>query len=248
MGIVIKTNEQIGVMRRAGRITALTHEHLANYIRPGITTGDISKIAEDFIRSYDGSPSFLGYRGFPAAVCTSVNSEVIHGIPGKYKLKNGDIIGIDIGVCYKRYHCDAARTHAVGKITAKHKTLIEATQACFFRGMEFARAKGRLHDISDALENYIDEYGFSMVREWCGHGIGRQLHEDPQIPHTRQEKRGPRLEAGMTLAIEPMVNAGTNKLNIKNDTWTVVTQDGEYSAHYENTVLITDGEPEILTL
>ena len=235
-------------MRKASSICAKVHELLASQIRPGITTWELNKVAEEYIRSQDATPSFLGYRGFPAAICTSVNNEVIHGVPGLRRLRNGDIISIDVGVCYKRFHGDAARTHAVGKINDVHQKLIEVTKQSFFEGMRFAKTSNRLHDISDAIENYVDSFGFSVVREWCGHGIGRQLHEDPQIPHTRQDKRGPRLGCGMTLAIEPMINAGSYDINMLDDTWTVVTQDGEYSAHYENTVLITDGEPEILTL
>jgi len=248
MGIVIKTDSQISIMRKAGRICADVHELLAKYIRPGITTNELNRIAEDYIRSNDASPSFLGYRGFPAAVCTSINEEVIHGIPSERKLKSGDIVSIDVGVCYKRFHGDAARTHTVGKISDIHKKLIEVTQNSFFEGISHAKSGNRLHEISNAIQNYVDAFGFSVVREWCGHGIGQQLHEDPQVPHTRQEKRGPKLEAGMTLAIEPMINVGSHVLNIKSDTWTVFTRDGKYSAHYENTVLITDGEPEILTL
>ncbi|MCL2215978.1 MAG: type I methionyl aminopeptidase [Defluviitaleaceae bacterium] len=248
MGIFIKNDEQISLMRIASRICARTHELLAKAIRPGVTTAELNGIAEDYIRSNDSTPSFLGYRGFPKAICASVNNEVIHGIPGLRRLRSGDIISIDIGVCYKRFHGDAARTHAVGKITDEHQKLIEVTEQSFFEGMRFAKTTNRLHDISNAIDDYVDGFGFSIVREWCGHGIGRHVHEDPQIPHTRQDKRGPRLGRGMTLAIEPMINAGTFEISSLNDTWTVVTQDGKYSAHYENTILITDGEPEILTL
>lgn len=235
-------------MRTASMICSKAHELVSQNIRPGVTTGELAGLAEDFIRSNGATPSFLGYRGFPAAICTSVNDEVIHGVPGSRRLKNGDVISVDIGVCYKRFHGDAARTHGVGKISEKHRKLIDATEKSFFEAVKCCRATNRLHDISAAIEDYIDTFGFSVVREWCGHGIGRQVHEDPQIPHTRQEKRGPRLTKGMTLAIEPMVNLGTYEINMLDDTWTVVTRDGKFSAHYENTVLITDGEPEILTL
>jgi len=248
MGIFIKNDEQISHMRRASRICAKTHELLAQSIRPGVTTFELNSIAEDYIRSQDATPSFLGYRGFPASVCTSVNDEVIHGVPGLRRLKKGDIVSIDIGVCYKRFHGDAARTHAVGKVSEIHQKLIEVTEQSFFEAAKMAKTTNRLHDISNAIDDYVSSFGFGIVKEWCGHGIGRQVHEDPQIPHTRQQKRGPRLARGMTLAIEPMVNAGTYEINTQNDTWTVVTQDGKYSAHYENTILITDGEPEILTL
>jgi len=247
MGIFIKNDSQIALMRTASQICARTHELLAKHIRPGQTTGELSKIAEEYIREQGAKPTFLGYRGFPGAICTSVNSQVIHGIPGLTKLKSGDIVSIDIGVTYKRFHGDAARTHPVGKVTSEHQRLIDVTRDCFHDSMRYARQGCHLHEISAAIEDYVSSRGFSVVEEWCGHGIGRQLHEDPQIPHTRQDKRGPRLVKGMTLAIEPMVNAGGHELSMLDDTWTVITQDGKYSAHYENTILITTGEPEILT-
>ena len=248
MGIFIKNDDQIALMRQASRICAKTHELLASRTKPGVTTHELNKIAEDYILSQGATPSFLGYRGFPAAICTSVNDEVIHGIPGLRRLKKGDIISIDIGVCYKRFHGDAARTHAVGEVSDVHKKLIEVTTQAFFEAIKYAREGHRLHDMSAAIEDYVEAFGFGIVQEWCGHGIGRQVHEDPQIPHTRQEKRGPRLGRGMTLAIEPMINEGTYNISMSDDTWTVVTKDGKYSAHYENTVLITDGEPDVLTL
>lgn len=248
MAIIIKTNEQIELMRIAGKICAKTHEKLAEYIKPGVTTGELNEIADDFIKSNDATATFLGYRGFPKSICASINEEVIHGIPGNRKLKSGDIISIDIGVCYKRYHGDAARTHAVGQVSEKHQKLIDVTKQSFYEGIKFATAENRLHDISAAIGDYVDNYGFGVVTAWCGHGIGRQLHEDPSIPHTRQEKRGVRLKKGMTLAIEPMINAGTFDVSVLDDTWTVITADGEYSAHYENTILITDSEPEVLTI
>ncbi|MCL2841317.1 MAG: type I methionyl aminopeptidase [Defluviitaleaceae bacterium] len=248
MGIFIKNDEQISLMRTASKICARTHELLAKSVRPGITTAELNSIAEDYIRSSGATPSFLGYRGFPASCCISVNDEVIHGMPGLRRLRNGDIVSIDIGVCFKRFHGDAARTHAVGKIDTVHQKLIDVTEQAFFEALKYCKVTHRLHDMSNAIEDYVDAFGFGVVREWCGHGIGRQVHEDPQIPHTRQAKRGPRLGRGMTLAIEPMINAGTYEINTLDDTWTVVTKDGKYSAHYENTVLITDGEPEVLTL
>jgi len=248
MGIFIKNDSQIVLMRTASQICARTHEHLASYIKPGITTAELSRIAEEYIRGQDAKPTFLGYRGFPGAICTSVNDEVIHGIPGLRRLKSGDIVSIDIGVCYKRFHGDAARTHPVGAISAEHQRLIDVTRDSFFDCMRYARQGCHLHEMSAAIDDYVTSRGFSVVREWCGHGIGRQLHEDPQIPHTRQEKRGPRLVKGMTLAIEPMVNMGSHELNMLDDNWTVLTQDGKYSAHYENTILVTTGEPEIMTL
>ncbi|MDR0272642.1 MAG: type I methionyl aminopeptidase [Clostridiales bacterium] len=248
MGIFIKNDEQISYMRTAGKIAAKTHELLSKYIKPGVTTAELNAIAEEFILSNDAKPSFIGYRGFPSAICTSINNEVIHGVPGLRKLRSGDIISIDLGVCFKRFHGDAARTFAVGKISEKHQILIDVTEQSFFAGLKCCTEENRLHDISNAIDDYVKPFGFGIVSEWCGHGVGRQVHEDPQIPHTRQQKRGPRLQRGMTLAIEPMINIGTEEINMLDDTWTVTTRDGEYSAHYENTVLITDGEPEILTI
>ena len=248
MGIFVKNNDQIAIMRHASKICAKTHELLATYIKPGMTTGELDTIANEYIISQGATATFLGYRGFPASACVSVNNEVIHGIPGIRRLKSGDIVSIDIGVCYKRFHGDAARTHAVGTISDIHRKLIDAAEKAFFESMKYAKAGGRLHDMSGAIEDYADTQGFSVVAEWCGHGIGRQLHEDPQIPHTRQDTRGPRLSRGMTLAIEPMLNVGGGETITCDDTWTVVTKDGSFSAHYENTVLITDGEPDVLTL
>jgi len=248
MGIFIKNDSQIALMRTASQICAKTHELLASYLKPGLTTAELDKIAEEYIRGQGATPTFLGYRGFPAAICTSVNEQVIHGIPGLTRLKSGDIISIDIGVCYRRFHGDAARTHAVGVIDQEHQRLIDVTRESFFEGMRYAKQGHHLHEISAVIDDYVTSRGFSVVREWCGHGIGRQLHEDPQIPHYKQENRGPRLSRGMTLAIEPMINMGSHDLSMLDDTWTVVTQDGKYSAHYENTILITTGEPEILTL
>ena len=248
MGIFIKNDSQVALMRTACQICARTHELLISYIKPGITTAELSQIAEEYIRGQGAIPTFLGYRGFPGAICASVNEQVIHGIPGLSRLKSGDIVSIDIGVCYKRFHGDAARTHPVGKIMDEHQRLIDVARDSFFDSMRYARLGCHLHEISAAIDDYVTSRGFSVVREWCGHGIGRQLHEDPSVPHTRQETRGPRLVKGMTLAIEPMVNAGGHELNMLDDNWTVVTQDGKFSAHYENTICITTGDPEIMTL
>jgi len=248
MGIFVKNDDQIAIMRHASRICAKTHELLASHIKQGITTGELDQIAYDYIISQDAKPSFLGYNGYPATICTSVNNEVIHGIPGIRRLKNGDIVSIDIGVCYKHFHGDAARTHPVGEISENHRKLIDTAEKAFFEGIKYAKAGLRLHDISAAIGDCVESNGFSVVEEWCGHGIGRQLHEGPQIPHTRQKTRGPRLGRGMTLAIEPMINTGLGKTVTCDDTWTVITKDGGFSAHYENTVLITDGEPDVLTL
>jgi methionyl aminopeptidase len=248
MGIFIKNDEQISIMREAGRICCDVHDMLAGFIKPGVTTGELNGRAEEYIRSKGAVPSFLGYRGFPAAVCTSVNEQVIHGIPGLRKLKNGDIISIDIGVCVKRFHADAARTHPVGVLSEKNKKLIEVTRQCFFEAMKCAKQGAFLHEMGAVIQEYVEANGFSVVEDWCGHGIGRTVHEDPSVPHTAQKNRGPRLAKGMTLAVEPMINVGTHELLVRDDTWTVVTKDGKFSAHYENTVLITDGEPDILTL
>jgi len=248
MGIVIKNDNQISLMRVANKICAETHALLATHIKPGVTTGELDAIAEEFIRSRGATPSFKGYRGFPASICASINEEVIHGIPGTRRVAQGDILSIDIGVCYKHFHGDAARTHPVGSITDVHAKLIDVTEQSFWGCIKYAKAGYHLHELSAAIGDVIESNGFSIVQEWCGHGIGRQLHEDPQVPNARQVKRGPRLAKGMTLAIEPMVNEGVSAVHTLSDTWTVVTNDSKYSAHYENTILITDGEPEILSI
>jgi methionyl aminopeptidase len=248
MGIFVKNDSQIAKMRAAGKIVAKAHELLEAHIRPGITTGELDKIAEDYILSQNAIPSFKGYREYPAATCLSINNEVIHGIPGLRRLKNGDIISIDIGVELDRFHGDAARTHPVGEVTPRHKQLIEVTRQSFFEAIKYARHGNHLNEVSSAVEAYVAPFGYTVVREWCGHGIGSKLHEDPQIPNYRAKKRGPKLAKGMTLAIEPMVNVGKADIRIMDDEFTVVTADGKYSAHYENTILITHGEPEILTL
>lgn len=248
MAITIKNQEQIEKMRVAGKILADLDKVLRAEIRPGITTLDLDKIAERYINDCGATPSFKGYNGFPGSICTSVNEEIIHGIPGKRVLKEGDIISIDMGSYIGGFHGDCARTYGVGEITAEDKRLIDVTRESFFAGIAFAKAGCHLHEIGAAIQAYVEERGFSVVREYVGHGIGRHLHEDPAVPNYKQMSRGPRLQKGMTLAIEPMVNAGTYKLRVLDDGWTTVTQDGKRSAHYENTVLITDGEPEILTL
>ena len=248
MAILIKSNEQINKMRLAGDIVKKTHELLEKYIKPGITTEELDKIAEDFILSQGATPSFKGYNGFPASICTSINEVVIHGIPSLKKLKDGDIIGIDIGAYKDGYHGDAARTFAVGKIGEDAQQLIDVTKQSFFEGIKFARAGNHLFEISAAVEDYVKGFGYSVVKDFVGHGIGRDMHEDPQIPNYRQKFRGPKLSKGMTLAIEPMINIGTGDIKVLSDGWTVITIDKKLSSHYENTVLITDGEPELLTL
>lgn len=249
MSVTIKSNKEIELMREAGRILAIVHEELEKFIRPGISTLDVDKKGEELIRSFGCIPSFLNYQGYPASVCVSVNDEVVHGIPTKKKmLFEGDIVSLDTGVIYKGYQSDAARTHAVGEISDEAKRLIKVTEQSFFEGMKYAKAGNHLFDISAAIQEYVEANGFSVVRDLVGHGIGTAMHEEPQIPNFKQKRRGLKLEAGMTLAIEPMVNAGKYDVWWLEDDWTVVTQDGSLSAHYENTVLITDGEPEIFSL
>lgn len=252
MGIFIKNEGQIQKMRAASKIVADTHRLIEKYIRPGVSTREINAIAEEYIRGQGAEPSFLGYKmtgdGFPAAVCVSVNEQVIHGIPGLRRLKNGDIVSIDIGAYKDKFHGDAARTYPVGNVLPERQVLLDVTRQSFFEAMNYARHGRHLHEMSAAVESYVQRYGFSIVREFCGHGVGRKMHEDPQIPHYKQQNRGPRLQKGMTLAIEPMVVMGKADIRILDDNWTVVTKDGKCAAHYENTLVITDGEPDILTL
>ena len=249
MSVTIKSAREIELMRQAGKILAKVHEDLAKVIKPGITTKEIDRIAEEMIRSYDCIPSFLNYNGFPASVCVSGNDEVVHGIPSsKRVIREGDIVSLDAGVIYKGYHSDAARTHAVGEVGKEAEQLIEVTRQSFFEGIKYAKAGHFLHEISGAINDYADRFGYGVVRDLIGHGIGTQMHEEPEIPNFRQRTRGLKLKPGMTLAIEPMINAGRFEVEWTDDDWTVVTADGSLSAHYENTVLITDGEPEILSL
>ena len=235
-------------MRQAGKIVARTHELLMKEIRVGITTEELNKIADDYIMSQDAIPSFKGYNGYPASICTSVNNEVVHGIPGTRKLLNGDIISIDIGARYKGFHGDAARTWIVGEASEEAKNLIQATQESFFEGVKEAAPGKHLYQISQAIQSYVEARGYSVVRDLVGHGIGKGLHEDPQIPNYKPIGRGPKLSAGMVLAIEPMINAGMFEVRTLMDNWTVVTLDHSLSAHYENTVLITDDGYELLTV
>ena len=248
MSITIKSEREIEIMREAGNILAIVHEEMEKALKPGVSTWDINKVGEEVIRSYGCKPSFLGYNGYPASICVSVNDEVVHGIPNrKHIIREGDIVSLDAGVIYKGYQSDAARTHACGEISDEARKLIEVTRQSFFEGIRFAREGNHLHEISAAIEDYVVAHGFSCVRDLVGHGIGREMHEDPQIPNFRQKRKGPKLEAGMTLAIEPMVNIGRYDVCWLDDDWTVVTEDGSLSAHYENTILITKGEPEILS-
>lgn len=248
MSITIKSSREIELMTEAGRILEIVHEEMEKALKPGMTTFEIDALGEEVIRSYGCKPSFLNYNGYPASICVSVNDEVVHGIPSRKRIiKEGDIVSLDAGVIYKGYHSDAARTHAIGEISPEAKKLIEVTKQSFFEGMKFAKEGNHLFDISAAIGNYAESFGYGVVRDLCGHGIGRNLHEDPEIPNYRTIRRGPKLRAGMTLAIEPMINAGTANVRWLDDNWTVVTADGRLSAHYENTVLITKDGPVLLT-
>ena len=249
MAITIKTEQEIELMRESCRLLSIVHKEMESQIRPGISTKEIDIMCDTMIRKLGGIPNFKNYNGYPASVCVSVNDEVVHGIPTKHRiLQEGDIVSLDMGMIYKGYHSDAARTHAVGEITPEAKQLIEVTKQSFFEGIKMAKAGNHLHDISNAIAAYVKPYGYGIVRDLVGHGIGTQLHEDPQIPNFAQLRRGPKLRAGMTLAIEPMINMGRADVEWLDDGWTVVSEDGSLSAHYENTILITEGEPEILTL
>ena len=248
MAITIKTQDQIEKMRVAGGILIDLIDILEEMIKPGVTTDELDKVAEDFIRSRGAEPSFLGYGGYPKTLCTSVNEEIVHGIPSSRKLKNGDIISIDMGAYINGYHGDCARTYGVGEISEADRKLIEVTRQSFFEGIKFAKAGNHLNDVSKAIGAYAAKFNYGIVRDLVGHGIGTHLHEDPQIPNFPQKRRGIKLMPGMTLAIEPMINLGRADVAWEDDEWTVVTMDGSLSAHYENTILITDGEPEILTL
>jgi len=249
MGVTIKSAREIELMKESCKRLEYVHNELGQHVKPGISTYEINKIGERLIREQGGIPNFLNYNGYPASICTSVNEEVVHGIPKKSViLKDGDIISLDAGLIYKGYHSDAARTHYVGNVSDEVKKLCEVTKQAFFEGIKFAKAGYHLYDISNAIDDYVSQFGYGIVKDLVGHGIGTKLHEDPQIPNFRQSRKGLKLQPGMTLAIEPMINLGTWEVEWLDDDWTVVAADGKPSAHYENTVLITDGEPEILTL
>lgn len=249
MSVTIKSEREISIMREAGKILAYVHEELAKMVRPGISTMEINRKADEIMRSYHCIPSFLNYNGYPASICTSVNDEVVHGIPSKHQiLQEGDIISIDAGVIYQGYQSDAARTWGVGEVSEQAKKLMRVTEESFYKGLAFAREGCYLYEISAAVEDYVVANGYSCVRDLVGHGIGTQMHEDPQIPNFRQRRKGMKLQKGMTICVEPMVNIGRYDVCVLDDDWTVVTEDGSLSSHYENTILITDGEPELLSL
>lgn len=249
MSVTIKSQREIELMRHAGKLLGQTLKQLEEAVRPGMSTWELNQIGEEIIRGYGCIPSFLNYNGYPASICISLNDEVVHGIPRKdFIIQEGDIVSMDAGLIYQGYHADAARTVGVGEITENARKLIEVTRQSFFEGIRQAKQGNHLYDISDAIGDYAESFGYGVVRDLVGHGIGKNLHEDPQIPNFRQRRRGLKLQAGMTLAIEPMVNEGSPDVCWADDDWTVMTEDCSLSAHYENTVLITDGEPEILTL
>ena len=250
MSVTIKSAKEIELMREAGRLLEIVHKELEEAIRPGLSTWELDHLGEKTIRSLGCIPNFLNYNGYPASFCISVNDEVVHSIPNKRKiLHEGDIVSIDAGLIYKGMHSDAARTHAVGQISPEAQKLIDVTRQSFFEGIKKATAGNHLFDISNAIADYVEPYGYGIVEELVGHGIGHALHEDPQIPNFRQKRKGIRLMAGMTLAVEPMINIGRPDVEWLDDDWTVVTEDGSLSAHYENTILINEeGEPDILTL
>ena len=245
--ITLKSSHEIDLMRQAGKITAAARALAGEMVKPGVTTQEIDKAVEAFIRKQGAVPSFLNYNGYPASACISVNDEVIHGIPGKRVLQEGDIVSIDVGAYIGGFHGDCAATFACGKISDEAQRLIDVTRQSFFEGIKFAKEGCRVQDISTAVQTYVESHGFSVVREFVGHGVGAHLHESPEVPNFGRLGRGPRLLRGMTLAIEPMVNLGGAAILQLNDGWTVKTRDGKLSAHYENTILVTDGEPEILT-
>lgn len=246
--IIIKNDVEIEYMRRAGRLVGETLAKLEEAVRPGITTAELDRIAEEFIIKHNAKPSFKGYHGFPASICASVNEEVVHGIPGDRVLNEGDIISVDCGAILNGYQGDAARTIPVGKVDDNTLKLINVTKESFFKGVEKAVVGNRLYDISAAIQNYVESFKFSIVRDFVGHGIGKDMHEDPEVPNFGRPGRGPKLMNGMVLAIEPMVNIGKYTVKVQPNDWTVVTTDGSLSAHYENTVAILNNGPEILTL
>ena len=246
--IIIKNHNEITLMKKAGKIVGETLLLLEKEVKPGVTTVDLDRMAEEFITKHGAKPSFKGLYGFPSSLCISVNEQVIHGFPGAYVLEEGDIVSIDCGALFDGFHGDAARTFPVGNISVDAQKLIDITKESFFQGIKFAKEGNKLTDISYGIQSYVEAAGFSVVRDFVGHGIGKKVHEDPNVPNFGKPGRGPKLIEGMVLAIEPMVNAGTHKVKTFKDGWTVVTADSSLSAHYENTVAILSDGPEILTL
>ena len=246
--IIYKNNDEIALMRKAGKIVGETLLLLEKEVKPGVTTAELDRMAEEFITKHGAKPSFKGLYGFPSSLCISVNEHVIHGIPGKYSLKEGDIVSINFGACIEGFHGDAARTFPVGNVSEAAQKLIDITEQSFFEGIKYAKEGNRLSDISHGIQSDVEAAGFSVGRDFVGHGIGREVHEDPNVPNFGKCGKGPKLLEGMVLAIEPMVNAGTYKVKTLRDRWTVVTADKSLSAHYENTVAILSDGPEILTL
>ena len=249
MPITVKSSREIELMTEAGRILEIVHKELEKALHPGMTTKAIDRLGEEIIRSYGCIPSFLDYNGYPASICVSVNDEVVHGIPSEHRIiREGDIVSLDAGVIYKGYHSDAARTHCVGEVSKEAQDLVRVTRECFFEGIKYAKEGNHLFDISGAIGRYAEGRGYGVVRDLCGHGIGTALHEAPEIPNYEMKRKGVLLKAGMTLAIEPMINIGGWEVDWMDDDWTVVTRDHSLSAHYENTVLITENEPKLLSL
>lgn len=246
--IIRKSEQEIGKMREAGRIVAGVLDMLEAHIQPGVRTEQLNELADEYIQKRKGVPSFLGYRGFPRSICTSINEVVVHGIPGKARLKEGDIIGIDVGVILDGYHGDAARTYAVGEVSTTARRLMEVTSMALEAGVDACRSGNRLGDVSHSVQQVVERGGFSVVVQFVGHGIGREMHEEPQIPNFGPPGRGPLLEKGMVFALEPMVNEGVYEVDVDSDGWTVRTKDRKLSAHYEHTVAVTEGEPIVLTL
>ena len=245
--ITIKSDREIELLSKAGNIVYETHMYLKDFIKPGITTARLDELAEEFIRNHGATPSFKGYEGFPGSICTSVNEQVVHGIPGKLKLKEGDIISIDIGACYKGYHGDSAWTYPVGSISIDKEYLLEHTKKALEMGLAEVKPGNRIGDISSAIENYALDYGLGVVKELVGHGVGTSIHEDPDIPNFGEAGTGPKLKKGMVLAIEPMLNLGSPNIVILDDNWTIETEDYSPSAHFEHTVVVTDDGYKILT-
>lgn len=245
--ISIKSSREVELLRIAGEITGSTHNYLKPYIKPGITTKELDNLAEDYILSRDATPSFKGYDGFPGSICTSINEEVVHGIPSNRKLKEGDIITLDIGACYKGYHGDSAWTYAVGKVSKEKQKLMEVTKESLFKGLEQVKQGNRIGDIGHAIQTYVETFGYGVVRELVGHGVGTDVHEEPDVPNYGDPHTGPILKENMVIAIEPMITMGNKEICILDDDWTIVTEDEKPAAHYEHTILVTKDGYEILT-